>query len=1002
MNGVSTRRMYVGTHMKTLTLDNIDTAFMRNVHRYKVVATLFVGVFFLALLSWILFPDRNQSALLAFVVLAAASLLSAIGALLECYWISYGPLKSGMRQRVAGFLIAMSLLLFCLRFLYIYNLGFVDGHYEVVPLKYVLVVFLFPFLLGIGLFCLSDTVHVRTSAIVDIVITTCCLVGLCWYIVTSSPAFIHLPGVVEAAWLSRLGVALLYVSSDIFLLLFIFLLVQSRSEETSFKPNLLLIIGVLFHLLTDAMCGWMNIFNATISYTGLQLTLYGWIAGLLLIGLYPIYHYVALLRDSVREDMFISAEPLQAIVHRQESAYKRWHIQTLYVPLALMLGVLSVFDALQLHEVNNQSVASLFIISAVVGMLIVTRHFFATRENEALLHERDQVFKEAEQVRELVNQLADILDLDLLRESIMDIVITQFGFTSAMLLLVDEYDQPLSVSSHIWISTASRLVSSLDWRVTGDTMLYRMVAAGKECELYWSYFAEEEPLVEVYRWQERQHVPSMTFFPIIYRGKILGSLGVARHVLSRGDALTLSIVRNYVNQISALLEHAYLYQDAHGREMFARAMVNISTRLNSAVIEPLEISQLICSEGASVLQADYVIFYSRKDEGLLEPLAVSIEDAQQVGQLDDWPLLRVADYEEYAAQPYLLKVSPYSKLPMISESRSSDPLATENNVGAYQLALRTKLIHHRIYTVIIAPLVTGGQLKGLLMLARSVPLGSNSDPSFNESDLMHAQDFVEQANVAFTNAQLYQRLSSANEQLKELDQLKDQFMITASHELRTPLTAVQGYIELIVQYDETLPPDQRREFLHKAQMGCEELTILLRNVMDASRLEADAALKPALISHVSVKEMVDKVMLMIEPQITHGQRQVRFDIPEKMFVLADPLRLHQVLMNVSNNALKYSLEGTTITFSAAPSTESEKSLVISIKDQGKGITPEDQGRLFQRFYRLESDMNSPVRGSGLGLYISRRLIEAMGGKIWIESRGIPGEGSTFHILLPMA
>ena len=77
-------------------------------------------------------------------------------------------------------------------------------------------------------------------------------------------------------------------------------------------------------------------------------------------------------------------------------------------------------------------------------------------------------------------------------------------------------------------------------------------------------------------------------------------------------------------------------------------------------------------------------------------------------------------------------------------------------------------------------------------------------------------------------------------------------------------------------------------------------------------------------------------------------------------------------------------------------------MIISITDRGKGIAPEDHAQLFQRFVRLESDLNSPVRGSGLGLYISRRLVEAMGGKIWIESRGIPGEGSTFHIQLPLA
>lgn len=77
-------------------------------------------------------------------------------------------------------------------------------------------------------------------------------------------------------------------------------------------------------------------------------------------------------------------------------------------------------------------------------------------------------------------------------------------------------------------------------------------------------------------------------------------------------------------------------------------------------------------------------------------------------------------------------------------------------------------------------------------------------------------------------------------------------------------------------------------------------------------------------------------------------------------------------------------------------------VTISVKDWGKGIKPEDQERVFQRFFRLESDVNSPIRGSGLGLYISKRLIIAMGGKIWIESSGIEGEGSTFSIQLPMA
>ena len=117
-------------------------------------------------------------------------------------------------------------------------------------------------------------------------------------------------------------------------------------------------------------------------------------------------------------------------------------------------------------------------------------------------------------------------------------------------------------------------------------------------------------------------------------------------------------------------------------------------------------------------------------------------------------------------------------------------------------------------------------------------------------------------------------------------------------------------------------------------------------------------------------------------------------------MLADPVRLRQVLMNLSVNALKYSPHRTPLLFSVSAFDTS--SLVLSVSDKGKGIAPEKQRQLFQRFVRLEDDLNSSVRGSGLGLYISRRLMEAMGGNIWVESEGIPGEGSSFCIRLPVA
>ncbi len=249
--------------------------------------------------------------------------------------------------------------------------------------------------------------------------------------------------------------------------------------------------------------------------------------------------------------------------------------------------------------------------------------------------------------------------------------------------------------------------------------------------------------------------------------------------------------------------------------------------------------------------------------------------------------------------------------------------------------------------------------------------------------------------------QHYRQLQMTNQHLRELDELKDQFLMSASHELRTPLTSVQGYLELMAQLHDQLPPQKRWEYLQKARRSCDILVMLLSNVMDASRLEVEADIDPAQIESVSIQEMIQSVLNLLEPRVTQEQREVDLYIPPDLHVRADPGRLRQVLLNISINALKYSPPPTPIAFAAQIATDPHSSVIISVTDRGKGIAPQDQSRVFQRFVRLERDRSSSTPGSGLGLYISYRLIEAMGGKIWIESQGIAGEGTTFHIQLPM-
>ncbi len=267
---------------------------------------------------------------------------------------------------------------------------------------------------------------------------------------------------------------------------------------------------------------------------------------------------------------------------------------------------------------------------------------------------------------------------------------------------------------------------------------------------------------------------------------------------------------------------------------------------------------------------------------------------------------------------------------------------------------------------------------------------------FNEE--VHVLDmFAHQCAATLENTKITVELRAAYERQKELDALKDQFIMTASHELRTPLTAVLGYVELLEEYNATLNADMRADFIAKAHRGCDELTLMVNNIMDANRVQVDAS--STKIGSVALAESVAHIVEIIEALSKREQRTVTITVPQTLNVMADTIRLRQILLNLVGNALKYSPHATPIEISA---THDDKLVTVCVRDYGSGVPLEEQTRLFDRFMRLERDMNSPVRGAGLGLYICKQLVEAMGGTIWVESSGQAGQGSSFFFTLPYA
>ena len=227
---------------------------------------------------------------------------------------------------------------------------------------------------------------------------------------------------------------------------------------------------------------------------------------------------------------------------------------------------------------------------------------------------------------------------------------------------------------------------------------------------------------------------------------------------------------------------------------------------------------------------------------------------------------------------------------------------------------------------------------------------------------------------------------------KKLEQLKDEFIGLVSHELRSPLTVIMGAVNTALSEGARLSPEETRQLLQDAAWEVESMSHLVGNLLELSRVQAEQLLlypEPVSLSNV-VRETVNKMKQQFPAY------QFLVDLPGRLPpVHADPLRLERILYNLLENAAKYSPVGSQIRIFAKA--EKER-LVIGLSDQGSGISLRDRDKIFGPFQRLETSRLSGVKGAGLGLLVCRRLVEAHGGQIWVESE--PGQGSTFFFTLP--
>jgi signal transduction histidine kinase len=289
----------------------------------------------------------------------------------------------------------------------------------------------------------------------------------------------------------------------------------------------------------------------------------------------------------------------------------------------------------------------------------------------------------------------------------------------------------------------------------------------------------------------------------------------------------------------------------------------------------------------------------------------------------------------------------------------------------------------RVDSLIAVPLLNKGRLLGVLTVL-------NKDAgSFSIEDQALLESFASQAALALANAELYKAA-------RDLDHMKSEFVAVVSHELRTPLTAIQGSLELVLNEDYFQMNDKMRDLLDISQANVSRLGLLINDILDFSKIEAN---KLSLeFQPLSVEEVVREVMGSMEPMAERGGIRLQVEVDGKLPVIhADRVRLGQILTNLVGNALKFTPHGGEVQVRLL--SHAEGGIQCEVIDTGPGIAPENLGRLFQKFQQLDSSLTRQQGGTGLGLVISKGIVEGHGGRIWVESE--LGAGSRFCFALPV-
>src|SRR5713226_563392 len=514
-------------------------------------------------------------------------------------------------------------------------------------------------------------------------------------------------------------------------------------------------------------------------------------------------------------------------------------------------------------------------------------------------------------------------------------------------------------------------------------------------------------------WGDQTNEESFLLLPMKMFNRVVGSLSLTSSHPEAFSPEDILVLETMVQLITVSIENAKLYDRSRRSVKRARQREETLSVMNSAllafssVLILVELLHKFVETAATLVQAGLCTFFQLTSDGE-ELIAQAIYDT--TGKWNDATQMSSREQHEDLIKMIRLpfKNSILGKLVEADtffylDTTLIDELAQISSEGG-AIFLRETHSHK----MLMIPVRYQSELVGIL--AVHTPW---QDRVFRPEEVGTLLAISGQAVSAIRNAQLFEKIRETNAELQRMDRLKDEFIVTASHELRTPLSAISGYASMLKRQSARIDSQQALRYATKISGATQQLTDLITQMTDAAKVGAIDRKLELQVGPVQVLAAAEIATTMLSVNI---EQTITVQIDPNLWVQCDGLHLRQVITNLLDNSAKYSPPAGQIVLSARSTTlsqlpegqvdysklvhgEDPPVVLVRVRDEGEGIPLEDQEKIFEKFVRATRSLTTPVRGSGLGLFICRRYIEAMGGKLWLEI-SIPGEGSVFSFYLP--